>query len=276
MRAATSEAFVRAWKPPVPGVREVLHARFTDHAYPPHTHDAWTLFVVDAGSVSYRLDRRACGAEPSMVSLLPPYVVHDGRPGRTGGYRKRVLYLRPEVFGEALIGPAVDRPTLVDARLRGRVSALHDVLARGEDLLEAETRLALVVERIRRVHGAPEELDTASAPDLAEALRAYLDENLTDVASVADAARLLQASPTRLTRAFIGAFGIAPHTYVLGRRLDLARDRILAGQPLAAVAVEAGFFDQAHLTRHFRSFLGVTPGRFAGLGRAPGEALAAA
>jgi AraC-like DNA-binding protein len=43
----------------------------------------------------------------------------------------------------------------------------------------------------------------------------------------------------------------------------MARDRILRGQPLADVAAEVGFFDQAHLTRRFKRFLGTTPGRFA-------------
>jgi AraC-like DNA-binding protein len=50
--------------------------------------------------------------------------------------------------------------------------------------------------------------------------------------------------------------------YVLGRRLDAARDRILGGQDLADVAAEVGFYDQAHLSRHFKRYLGMTPNRF--------------
>ena len=76
-------------------------------------------------------------------------------------------------------------------------------------------------------------------------------------------AEQLGAGPTQLARAFAGAFGIAPHAYVEGRRLDAARDRILGGQPFADVAADVGFFDQAHLTRRFKRFLGTTPGRFA-------------
>ena len=44
---------LQAWKPPIRGIREVLHARFTDHAYPRHTHDVWTLFIVDDGAIRY-------------------------------------------------------------------------------------------------------------------------------------------------------------------------------------------------------------------------------
>jgi AraC-like DNA-binding protein len=263
MDAAVSGTWVRAWKPGVAGVREVLHARFTDHAYPQHTHDAWTLFIVDDGAIRYDLDRHARGAEPSMVSVLPPFVAHDGRPARDGGYRKRVIYLEPEVLGEDLIGPAVDAPASADPSLRRHVARLHRALAEPDDRLEAETRLAFLAERIRARYVVP---DAAAEPqvggDLAEALRAWLDERLFESVSMADAAVALEAGPTQLARAFAATFGIAPHTYVLGRRLDAARDRILDGRPLADVAAEVGFFDQAHLTRRFKRFLGVTPGRF--------------
>ena len=56
---------VRAWRPAVPGVTEVFHARFTEHAYPSHTHDAWTLLIVDDGAVRYDLDRHEHGALPT-------------------------------------------------------------------------------------------------------------------------------------------------------------------------------------------------------------------
>jgi AraC-like DNA-binding protein len=52
---------------------------------------------------------------------------------------------------------------------------------------------------------------------------------------------------------------MASHVYLVGRRLDAARERILGGQPLADVAAEVGFYDQAHLTPRFKRFLDSTP-----------------
>jgi hypothetical protein len=74
--------WVRAWKPKVPGIHEVFHARFVDHAYAAHTHDAWTVFTVDQGSIAYDpapRARRATGAanHPSWEPLaLPPSAAH--------------------------------------------------------------------------------------------------------------------------------------------------------------------------------------------------------
>ena len=258
---------ISAWKPAVPGVREVLEGDFGEHAYPPHTHDTWTLFVVDAGAIRYDLDRTERGADPAMVSILPPFVVHDGRPATTRGYETRVIYLEPEVIGEARIGSAVDAPVLPDIRLRTAVARLHDELHCADDALAAETRLAFVAERIRELLGEPP-VAVVPTRDLAERARAILDARLFEPLTMEAVAAELGAGSTQVARAFSAAFGIAPHTYVVGRRLDAARDRILDGRPLADVAAEVGFYDQAHLTRRFRRFLGTTPGRFADGARA--------
>ena len=49
------------------------------------------------------------------------------------------------------------------------------------------------------------------------------------------------------------------------RRLEFARDRMHRGRPLAEVACDAGFADQAHFTRVFKSAVGLTPTRYRAL-----------
>jgi AraC-like DNA-binding protein len=49
------------------------------------------------------------------------------------------------------------------------------------------------------------------------------------------------------------------------RRLDFARNRLGDGTPLAELALAAGFADQAHFTRMFRSAFGLTPGHYSRL-----------
>jgi AraC-like DNA-binding protein len=90
-----------------------------------------------------------------------------------------------------------------------------------------------------------------------------IDDRVTTGVTLADAAVELGASETHLVRTFTREHGIAPHQYLTGRRLDLARHLLLEGRSAADAAAEVGFYDQAHLTRHFTKLLGVPPGRFA-------------
>jgi AraC-like DNA-binding protein len=253
---------VRAWKPAVPGVAEVFHARFAEHAYPLHAHDTWTVLLVDDGAVRYDLDRRAHGTGPREVTVLPPYVAHDGRPATSRGFRKRVLYLDAGVIGERLVGASVDRPDLSDAALRLAVDRMHGLLTAPDDAFEAESRLAFVVERIRRHLRARPAAVAPPAGALAERLRDLLDAAVTTNTTLAAAGWALGASPTHLVRSFTRTYGVPPHAYVVGRRVALARRRLLDGEPPAAVAAGVGFYDQAHFTRHFRRYVGTTPGRY--------------
>ncbi|MBQ0986311.1 AraC family transcriptional regulator [Streptomyces sp. F63] len=256
---------VSAWRPRVPGVAEVLHARFTGHAYPMHVHDVWTLLIVDDGAVRYDLNRREHGTPHDTVSLLPPQVPHNGSSATARGFRKRVLYLDLTQLDEDFIDPAADSPDIADPLLRRRVGQLHTALARRGDELEAESRLALIGERLRGHLRQPRPAadPRATGRGVAGDLRELLDERLPHGLTLDEAAKLLHAHPTHLVRAFTTAFGIAPHQYLTARRVECARRMLLDGRPPAEAAAASGFCDQPHLTRHFKRFLGTTPGRYA-------------
>lgn len=253
----------------MPGIVEVFHAHYTEYAYPMHVHDVWTLLIVDDGAVRYELDRHEHGTPNDTVSLLPPYVPHDGAPVTDEGFRKRVLYLDLDssTLDESLIGAAVDEPDLRDPLLRQRVGQLHAALARPGDELEAESRLALVGERLRgHLRRTPTPTHSPSQSPaghtVAHRLRELLDERVPDGVTLEEAAGTVHAHPAHLVRAFGAAFGIAPHQYLMSRRVERARRLLLDGMRPGEVAAVAGFYDQAHLTRHFRRWVGVTPGRY--------------
>jgi AraC-like DNA-binding protein len=63
-------------------------------------------------------------------------------------------------------------------------------------------------------------------------------------------------------RAFTQAYGLAPSDYQRQLRVQAARRLLGAGVAPAQAAAAAGFADQAHLTRWFRRYYGVTPGAY--------------
>jgi AraC-like DNA-binding protein len=85
---------------------------------------------------------------------------------------------------------------------------------------------------------------------------------------VAEISRRVGWSPRHLTQRFRAETGLSPKELARVVRFSGARDRLVAraarGGPLdlARLAAEAGWYDQAHLTRDWRAFTGLAPTRW--------------
>lgn len=251
--------------PAVPSLTEVYHARFA-HAYPMHTHDDWGVMLVDEGAVAYGLDRVGHHATTTALTVLPPGVPHDGRPAVEGtSYRKRVLYLDADWLPATAQSYLAAHPTLEGRAPLVAARRVHEALREPGDLMTAEHRLLMLRGHILAQLGTPPS-NVRDVP-LARRLRGLLDDLVTESFTIAEAAGQLGAHPSHLVRSFSQTYGIAPHQYQIARRVDLARHLLGEGRRAAEVAAITGFHDQAHLTRHFRRILGITPSTIAGTAR---------
>jgi AraC family transcriptional regulator len=91
----------------------------------------------------------------------------------------------------------------------------------------------------------------------------YINEHLQDELSLVELSRIAKLSPHHFATAFKASTGISPHSYVIERRIDRARDLLLRKEKtISEIAVAVGFSSQSHLTANFRRTMGVTPRKF--------------
>ena len=92
----------------------------------------------------------------------------------------------------------------------------------------------------------------------------FILSHLGEEVSLLILARHAGVSPFHFARLFRATLGVTPHQFVLRQRVQRSMNLIKSGElPLAQVAVECGFHDQAHLTKVFRRVIGTTPGDYA-------------
>jgi AraC family transcriptional regulator len=175
----------------------------------------------------------------------------------TGGRRFANIFVDPETAeGRALRTRTVP----------GAITALDDTEARAAaDLLYGawtETHACARLEPaarevVRRFAGTAPPRDTSDPRVLGaiELIRERLDRKVT----LADVARELNVSPSRLRHLFVEEVGLPFRTYVLWQRLQRVIQTVRTEKSLTHAALDAGFADAAHMTRTFRRMAGIAP-----------------
>ncbi|SNS22333.1 AraC family transcriptional regulator [Actinomadura mexicana] len=257
------EPAARLWTLDGLGGLRLMRAHFAGHAFARHGHETFAIGVIQAGAEEIRFKDGVERVGPGAVVLINPEVVHTGT-AMAGGWRYRVLYPSCEVLTE--LGGDRGKPFFPNrvsyddgaARLLVRAHAAAET----EDALTAESVLRLALAWLLRAHGNS---SAVSVPppirgDFVVQARALLYERLLDPPSLEELATATGTRPFTLLRSFREAYGLPPHAFLTQVRVRNAQRLLEGGSPPAEVAAKVGFFDQAHLTRHFRRILGVPPG----------------
>jgi AraC family transcriptional regulator len=98
------------------------------------------------------------------------------------------------------------------------------------------------------------------APAWLRQAKALLNDRWNESVSIEAIAREVGVHPSHLNRVFRACLKQTPGEYLRRIRIERATREVLAtDRPLKVIASVAGFADQAHFTREFRRYHGVTP-----------------
>jgi len=211
-----------------------------------HTCEA-ALWVVTEGAFELR-DRRG-------VRVLDPTCAIVLAPGEPFTIRHPA---GPDVC-IALRGPIVDELAARDTREIALTAEAHaELVAAVSACRRGQGDALAVAEAAAALAPAPPHRDRALAAALARQLQlAFADSTSLDELTAAAGASLFHAC-----RVFRRETGHTLHGYRRELRLRHALAMLIDGDaPLAAVAAQAGFASQSHLTNLFRARFGCTPGR---------------
>ena len=89
----------------------------------------------------------------------------------------------------------------------------------------------------------------------------FIEEHLADEIRLAQLAELVSLSPYHFARAFRQSFGVPPHRYHVGRRIERAKT-LLASSTVTQVALAVGFAETSSFSAVFRRLTGFTPSEF--------------
>jgi len=256
---------------PVDGV-ELFSAWLTGEVYQRHRHDTYAVGVTDRGVQVFDYRGAARVSTPGQVTVLYPDEAHNGRAGTDEGFGYRIIYVEPSHLSDALRElrgrpyplPFVREPVSMNARL---AHAVEEAFRAPLESLAVDSLVVALAEGLLAAEHGGESPQVSRGVDVAavERARQFLDAERTRIVHSSELESVTGLTRYALARQFRVMFATSPYRYLLMRRLGFARERIHQARPLAEVACDAGFADQPHFTRAFKSAFGLTPARYRAL-----------
>ncbi len=196
-------------------------------------------------------------AERVRLSLTSPAEALLDDPGRRGAPLRffEKTYRHDDVVSPLLL------------RLRGALASRRNEPGwLGERLHAVVERLLAVDERTRRAADDLPSLRPSTREELARRLhraRDFMDASFDEPLSLDDVAGAACLSPNHLLRTFRALFGMSPHAYLTGRRVERARALLAAEEPsVTEVALAVGFESPSAFSRLFRKRTGLSPAAY--------------
>jgi AraC-like DNA-binding protein len=259
----------------VPGLDglEIMNARWVEHSFAPHMHDFYAVSLNYGGRGAFHCRHALRDAAPGTCNLIAPGELHTGNATSEDGWIYRNLYIERPLMATLLndldwpkpVDVIFKSPLVNDSILATRLRCIFAAVNGTASLLHNESLLLSVVARLVTDHfvsGQPLR-EPGRERAAVRRIREWLDAHPEQNVSVHSLAGMAGLSPYYLVRAFHKDVGIPPHQYQKNVRVLKARKLLASGAPISEVAYLAGFCDQSHLNRCFKTTLGVTPGKYA-------------
>ncbi len=269
-RAAQEQA--KLWRADDLDGLELLRATYITHEFARHTHLEFMVGVIEQGACSFYYRGDIHLAPAGSIVLINPGEAHDGSGGEAGSLTYRTFYpaegllqqVASEVAGKQWGIPYFSGPVVQNQPLSLLLQRLHLILERSTSTLERESAFLWTFAQLLSCHAERRPISPASGREHFAIRRAldYLEVHHADNLSLTALATLVDLSPYHFLRVFRTRLGLPPHAYLVQLRVAAAKRLLALGMPISQAAIEVGFADQSHLSRHFKRLVGVTPGQY--------------
>lgn len=236
--------------------------------YPKHTHEEYVISANLSGLERIWYNGKQQVVSAGEVTLYNPMTVQASEFGK--GAQFVSVHLDEQharsIFGQTASMsnlPTFQEGVIRDNALFRAIASLYGHLGTSS----REEALLVLCSELLRFRTTP---DTTSEPLRVAQLISFMRANLYEPIELEDLCAEANLSRFHLVRSFKTITNLPPMQYFRQLRLIEARKRLRLGDSPARIAVDLGFFDQAHLSNAFRKVMGASPWSYSSMLRGVG------
>lgn len=227
-----------------------------------HSHEMPLLGIVYQGSFTEIIGHRFKECVPHSLQFLPAGEYHDYKFNASSVKCLTIEIKLPRLIELERFAKNFEQPFFLQEGLSLPIARLYEEFC-SQDIAALLTLEGIIFELLGEIVRFRTRLQSSVAPAWLRQAKDYIHENAREGVSLTAVAALVEVHPTYLARKFRQTYHCSINDYVRKVRISHAvRELLETDKSLTEIAANAGFYDQSHFNRDFRSYLKITPGEF--------------
>lgn len=261
---------IKFWKPIQKNDIILYEANFSNFNLDKHIHEEYTISLIEKGKMNAFVKGFHHKLDKTSIITINPDEVHACAMLDNKEYRHKSIYLKPTLVKE-ILKTNFNKELLLfkDFQFHNNELASKLLFLMNEkcmkyiNILDWECETLDVINKILlNTTKSTIQKDIATSNPLIYLAKEYINDNFHQNFSLDDIAKELNISKYHFLRLFKEQTHLSPHTYLMARRVEKAKDYLRKGETLISTAYKCGFNDQSHLNRKFKALTGITPGTY--------------
>jgi AraC family transcriptional regulator len=241
--------------------REVVHK--PNQKYQKHYHNNPTLAFIVKGSSSEVLSKGSIHCTAQSLIIMPAGEVHANHYDQAGCLSLVIEIKPPRLESISSYSKVLDQFSLTS---RPAFSILLTRIYKEILVMDTASPLAmegLTLELLSDLARSSSRVAKRGRPRWLRQAYDYVHAHFTEAIGLDDIAKSIGVHPVHLARMFRESYGLTLGEQVRALRIEFACTLLSTSDTrLAEIAFAAGFSDQAHFSKVFKQYIGITPSQY--------------
>lgn len=235
-----------------------------------HSHKELVFTVIKQGSIDIIFENKTDSLKPNELSIINPQEIHCAQLHDNLCKDCYVMYLdkkwmsdlQNSLFEDNIECLLFNTSLVKDKRVHKTfVSLCERFFSNDTDSIEKEENLIEFILSLLKQYTSKtlfKKTDNKNSLQ-AKKIEKYLLENIEEDILLEDISQYMNLSIVHILRIFKKEFGLPIHSYLINKKVHIAKDLLAKNIAISEVAQRSGFFDQSHLNRSFKRVFQLTP-----------------
>ncbi|MNO12467.1 HTH-type transcriptional activator Btr [compost metagenome] len=246
-----------------------------------HRHEAYELYLFLGGNVNFYIENSCYHLERGDLLVINPEEMHRSFSLDESEYERITINLQKSYL-HRLSTPATHLSGCFDYRPKGKGNIVHLDEAQLKQFLQFTGELeealasdaygtdikvncciAQILVLTNTIFHHASFFPTDIMPELVRNTMDYIEAHLAQDISLEQLAGIFHLNSTYISRQFKKHTGLTLRSYIVDRRIALAKSFLSEGLSITEACYQSGFSDYANFIRSFTKTAGISPGKFA-------------